>query len=348
MRKKLLISVLMTALILAAMSSAHAVSNFVGYFGQTYAGTTVGSFGCNICHSGPPTLNSTYGTAIFNAGLRASSTLAQFQTASHSIDSADSDGDGFSNVAETTAVPSTNPAAASSHPTTPPPPAALSLSLNPSTLPTGTQGAAYSKSVTMSATGGTSPYSFTCSGSGVAGLTASSSGAACTVSGTPTASGTYTVSLKVTDSAAGSASGSISFSVTTSTPPPPPPPTTTDGVTLYMQYCSQCHGTIQKSEVRGESAADISRAIRRNTGGMGFLKSQLTAKQVNAIARALSGKTPPPPPTPPPSGEVHPTGWINLHPDFVDKNGTTSCRACHGADLQGGAGPSCNSCHGSD
>ena len=119
-------------------------------------------------------------------------------------------------------------------------PGELVLSLNPTTLPAGIVNQAYSQNVTMTASGGTSPYTYSCSGSGVAGLSASKSGATCSVSGTPTASGNYTVNFGVTDAASGSASSSISFNIGTTTPPPPPPSginmTTTGLQPLYLSY----------------------------------------------------------------------------------------------------------------
>ncbi len=122
------------------------------------------------------------------------------------------------------------------------------------------------------------------------------------------------------------------------TPTTPP----TDGTTLYMQRCSACHGSIQRSQVRGATAADIKDAIS-SVGEMKFLRF-LTDAKIQAIAGALVTTTPPPPP-PPPTGGPHPDGWLNQHPDYVDRNGTSSCTACHGQDLKGGIGPSCFSCH---
>jgi len=102
---------------------------------------------------------------------------------------------------------------------TPPPPGALTLSLSPTSLPAGTVGQSYNQSVTMTATGGTSPYTYACSGSGVSGISASASGNICTISGTPTTSGNYTVNFTVTDSANATASQSLVFSVNTNNPP---------------------------------------------------------------------------------------------------------------------------------
>lgn len=43
---------------------------------------------------------------------------------------------------------------------------------------------------------------------------------------------------------------------------------------------------------------------------------------------------------------VHPSNWREKHGDNVERNGTSSCTKCHGADLRGGWGPSCYRCHG--
>ena len=68
----------------------------------------------------------------------------------------------------------------------------------------------------LAASGGVQPYTWTVSGL-PAGVTASASGA---LSGTPTAPGSFTVTVKVTDSAGNTASTSISWSVTLPSPPP--------------------------------------------------------------------------------------------------------------------------------
>ena len=74
------------------------------------------------------------------------------------------------------------------------------IALIPTSLPAATVGASYNQ--TLSATGGTSPYSFAiASGSSLpAGLSLSSSG---TLSGTPTADGNFTVTIEATDSSSG-------------------------------------------------------------------------------------------------------------------------------------------------
>ncbi|MBL0209966.1 MAG: putative Ig domain-containing protein [Holophagaceae bacterium] len=79
--------------------------------------------------------------------------------------------------------------------TAPPPPAAITL--GPSSLPNGTAGVAYSQVLTAS--GGTSPYTFTVSsGSLPGGLSLSSAG---TLSGTPATAGASSFSVQARDSA---------------------------------------------------------------------------------------------------------------------------------------------------
>jgi hypothetical protein len=103
---------------------------------------------------------------------------------------------------------------------TTPPPGALSLSLNPTSLPTGTINTLYGpKLITMTASGGSAPYTYNCSlGSCVAGISASPSGNTCTVGGTPTTSGNCTVNFSVTDATPTTKSSSIIFQVGSSTP----------------------------------------------------------------------------------------------------------------------------------
>jgi len=54
-----------------------------------------------------------------------------------------------------------------------------------------------------------------------------------------------------------------------------------DGAALYTQYCAGCHGNRKK----GESVRSIERAIDRDTGGMGVLRT-LTSAQIAAISAA--------------------------------------------------------------
>ncbi len=64
------------------------------------------------------------------------------------------------------------------------------------------------------------------------------------------------------------------------------PPSPTDGPGLYAANCASCHRSLANSDVRGESASEISEAISENKGGMKTL-SALTAGMITAIANAL-------------------------------------------------------------
>src|SRR6266446_2653767 len=83
------------------------------------------------------------------------------------------------------------------------------LQVTSSQLPGGTAGSAYS--ATLSASGGTSPYSWSVSsGTLPTGLSLSSSG---TLSGPPTVAGAFPFTVAVKDAASGSASASLSITV---------------------------------------------------------------------------------------------------------------------------------------
>ncbi len=89
--------------------------------------------------------------------------------------------------------------------------AAPTIAISPATLTSGTVGTAYSQTVTAS--GGTAPYSYAVtSGALPGGLSLSSGG---TLAGTPTAGGTFTFTVTATDASTGSGpySGSRSYSV---------------------------------------------------------------------------------------------------------------------------------------
>jgi len=62
----------------------------------------------------------------------------------------------------------------------------------------------------------------------------------------------------------------------------------TDGESLYNQYCSSCHRSLSRSEVRGKDEGDIEDAIDDNEGDMGSL-GFLSEDQIEAIADALDG-----------------------------------------------------------
>ena len=89
--------------------------------------------------------------------------------------------------------------------------AAPTITVAPATLPNGATGTAYSQTITAS--GGTAPYSFAITtGALPAGLSLTSAGV---LSGTPTASGSFTFTVTATDASTGSGpfSGSRSYTI---------------------------------------------------------------------------------------------------------------------------------------
>ena len=122
--------------------------------------------------------------------------------------------------------------------------------------------------------------------------------------------GAYTLTLAVQD--ANNITGVASTTVVVNAVAPPPPPPDTNGVTLYANNCSACHGPLASSSKLNKTSAQIQAAIDANTGGMGGLSS-LSPIQVQAIADALVSATPPPPP---------PTDGPTLY--------ANNCSGCHG------------------
>jgi Putative Ig domain len=116
------------------------------------------------------------------------------------------------------------------------------LSITTSSLPSGTQGTSYSNAIT--ATGGTTPYTWSIkSGSLPAGLSlAPSTGL---ISGTPTASGNFsiTVSVKDSSSAVQTASAPLALSVSASSTPLAITSTTLAGATLNQTYSASLGAT---------------------------------------------------------------------------------------------------------
>ncbi|MHC1654666.1 putative Ig domain-containing protein [Stenotrophomonas maltophilia] len=93
--------------------------------------------------------------------------------------------------------------------------AASPITISPSTVPGGTVGAAYA-GATLSASGGTAPYSYAVtSGALPAGITLSTGGV---LSGTPTTQGTFSFSITATDSAGTPLTGIASYSITIAAP----------------------------------------------------------------------------------------------------------------------------------
>ena len=111
---------------------------------------------------------------------------------------------------------------------------APTIVVGPAALPNGTQGTAYSQTITAS--GGTSPYTYAITmGSLPAGLTLSAAG---TLSGTPTTSGTYNFRVTATDNSAapGPYIGSRAYSLTIGSPTITVAPTTLPNGTVGAAY----------------------------------------------------------------------------------------------------------------
>ena len=104
------------------------------------------------------------------------------------------------------------------------------ITLSPSSLPAGTVGASYGQ--TLTASGGTAPYTFAVTtGSLPSGLTLSTGGA---LTGTPTATGTFNFTVTATDN--GGCTGSRAYSIAISCPTITLSPTTLPGGTVGASY----------------------------------------------------------------------------------------------------------------
>jgi hypothetical protein len=108
------------------------------------------------------------------------------------------------------------------------PPACPLITVQPATLPAGVVGAAYNQLIT--ATGGTAPYAFTVTaGAPPTGLSLASTGS---LSGTPSAVGTFAFTVTATDAASCPGSRPYSIPITAGGPGPGPTPTVRNVPTL--------------------------------------------------------------------------------------------------------------------
>ncbi|MBI1765202.1 MAG: putative Ig domain-containing protein [Acidobacteria bacterium] len=119
------------------------------------------------------------------------------------------------------------------------PPTCGTITVSPSTLPPGTVGSGYNQS--FSAAGGSTSYTFTASGSLPNGLSLSSGG---TLSGTPTASGSFNFTVTATDvlNCVGSRAYTLTINCAAITLNPASLPTATQG-TAYNQSVTASGGT---------------------------------------------------------------------------------------------------------
>jgi len=147
---------------------------------------------------------------------------------------------------------------------------APTISVSPTTLPAATVGSAYSQ--TISASGGTAPYSFAITaGSLPAGLSLASNGS---LTGTPTAGGTFNFTVTATDSSTGTGpyTGSRAYSLTVNAPTISVSPTTLPAATVgsaYSQTISASGGTAPYSFAitAGSLPAGLSLASNGNLTG---------------------------------------------------------------------------------
>ncbi|RSV29025.1 putative Ig domain-containing protein [Sphingomonas sp. ABOLH] len=112
--------------------------------------------------------------------------------------------------------------------------ATATVALSPANLPAGVSGAAYSE--TLSATGGTAPYSYVVTAGALpTGVTLASNG---TLAGTPTQSGSFTFSITATDSSTGSGpySATRSYTLVIAVPALTLAPTTLTNATVGAAY----------------------------------------------------------------------------------------------------------------
>ncbi|WP_430542654.1 putative Ig domain-containing protein [Xanthomonas sacchari] len=140
---------------------------------------------------------------------------------------------------------------------------APTLTVAPSTLPSGTAGTAYSQ--TLSTSGGTAPYTYALSSGALpAGLSLSSTGV---LSGTPTVAGSFTFVVGVTD--AGSFGGSHAYTLSIASPTLAVTPPTLPAAAInasYSQALSTSGGTAPYSYVL--NAGTLPSGMSLSAGGV--------------------------------------------------------------------------------
>jgi hypothetical protein len=119
----------------------------------------------------------------------------------------------------------------------------VALNVNPTGLAAGTVGTPYNQ--TFTATGGTSPYTFTKSGTVPPGLTLTSAGL---LSGTPSTTGSYSFTVFASDTAGDSGSRAYNLSITASAP--------CSGVTFAVSDATSTAGFLQFSVSKGGTTSN--------------------------------------------------------------------------------------------
>jgi uncharacterized repeat protein (TIGR02543 family) len=112
-------------------------------------------------------------------------------------------------------------------PPAPPAPPKATIAISPTTLPDGQVGTTYNQSITAS--GGTAPYTFTETGSLPGGLTLGSDGA---LTGTPTTAGASSFTVTATDAESNTGSQAYTLTMDSAPAPPAPPAPPVTGLTV--------------------------------------------------------------------------------------------------------------------
>jgi mono/diheme cytochrome c family protein len=156
------------------------------------------------------------------------------------------------------------------------------LTITTSTLPNGAIGTAYSQ--TLSASGGAPPYTWSYSGTLPPGTGMTSAG---TITGTPSASGTFTITARVADSKSVAITRALSIIIAAAASTP----MSSGDKNLFTTNCASCHTPYG---LQSRTASQIKSAISSNDHGMGTQKlKSLTSAEIDGIARSLVPSTPP-------------------------------------------------------
>ena len=160
------------------------------------------------------------------------------------------------------------------------------LALSPSSLTAGTVAASYSQSLTAS--GGTAPYSYSvASGSLPAGITLSSSGA---LAGTPSAGGSFAVTLKATDATGFSVSKAYTLAINAATVALTPATLPTPQVNAaYSQTLSASGGTAPYQFTVASGQLPPGLTLNATTGVLSGTPT--TAASYNATVQATDSST---------------------------------------------------------
>ena len=172
--------------------------------------------------------------------------------------------------------------------------AAPAINVNPVTLPGATTGAAYSQSISTS--GGTSPYGYVISvGSLPPGMTLTSTG---TLSGTPTAGGTFNFSIMSTDSSTGTGApytGSRAYALTVAAPTLTMTPASgalnAMGGTAFSRSFSVAGGTGPYTYVTAISSGTLPAGLVLNAGAATLSGTPTTAGTVSFTVTATDSST---------------------------------------------------------